>query len=53
MFSLSVNHNSPPWRKRYEKGDNMSSWKAFDRNFKTTRQCNIYLFLSRQNNYNE
>lgn len=41
VFSLSVNHNSPPWRKYYERGDNMSNWKAFDRNFKTTtRQSN-------------
>jgi len=41
LFSLSVNNNSPPWRKRYERGDNMSTWKANDRNFKSTRPCNI------------
>jgi len=40
LFSLSVNFNIPPWRRRHEKSDNMSNWKAFDRNFKTTRKSN-------------
>ncbi|OUM70152.1 hypothetical protein PIROE2DRAFT_57018 [Piromyces sp. E2] len=50
LFSLSVNNNSPPWRKRYERGDNMSSWKANDRNFKSTRQSNRDNLLSKGNN---
>jgi nuclear RNA export factor len=37
MFSLSVNNNCPSWRKRHDRGDNMSNWKLLDRNFKNTR----------------
>ncbi|ORX48971.1 NTF2-like protein [Piromyces finnis] len=37
LFSLSINNNIPSWRKRFERG-NMSNWKAYDRNFKSTRQ---------------
>ena len=39
MFSLSVNNNCPSWRKRHDRGDNMSNWKLLDRNFKNTRHC--------------
>jgi len=52
IFSLSVNENCPPWKTHNERFDNMSNYKAYDRNFNKKNRQSIRdkLLINGKNN---